>query len=115
MSPTIYIIPNHYKGDTFDEITFTIKEDDVVKDLTGVAINMTFRSGSTTGTAIKVMTIGAGITLSDPANGVFKVDAFLNDWDKGLYYYDTTITFTDATVITYINGTLTVIQDVTNG
>jgi hypothetical protein len=114
MTPATYTIPNHYKGDTFDSITFTIKEDSVAVDLTGVAIKIDFRKGSNTGTLKQSFNIGSGITLVDAVNGVFKLDSFINDYDADVYYYDAQITFASGVIRTYFKGTLTVNQDTAN-
>ena len=63
----------------------------------------------------KEITDGVGITVEDALNGIFKIDAFIIDWTPDLYYYDVEITFLNGVVKTYIQGTLKVIQDITNG
>jgi hypothetical protein len=118
MTPATYNIPSHYKGDTFDAITFTLKEDGVAVDFTGATIKMNFRRDSPTGNIQQSMTIGTGITVSNAVGGVFVLDSFLNDWDAKRYYYDTQVTFpggADGIVRTYFKGYQDVKQDTTNG
>ena len=110
-------IDNQYKGDTYDGVQFTLlnTEDNSPIDLTGVAIKIQFRYDSRIGGIQKEITNGNGITLSDAAGGVFSIDSFLIDWAADFYYYDIQITFPNGVVRTYIQGNITVIQDVTYG
>lgn len=110
-------VDNQYKGDTFDGIQFKIlgTENGSPIDLTGVAIRTQFRYDSRTGGIQKEITDGNGITISDAVNGIFSIDSFLLDWAADLYYFDVEITFPNGTVRTYIQGTIKVIQDITNG
>jgi len=108
----VYKIPSVFKGDTFEDLQFTLSIDGVPEDLTSYAIASKFRRTCKTGEEVKSISIGAGITLVDATAGVFKIDAFNVDWSVATYYYD--IEFTDGTDInTYVEGTLTVKQDVT--
>lgn len=108
-----YIMPEIMKGDTFDDLQFTIKINDVVEDLTGYAIECKFRRNNKRGTVSKTLTVGSGITVTDATNGVFKIDSFDLDWHAGVYFYDIEFTDTNDLINTYICGTLTVVQDVT--
>ncbi|SEH05268.1 hypothetical protein [Candidatus Venteria ishoeyi] len=115
--PKTYNIENHCKGDTFAGIQFTILNttDSTPIDLTGVAIKTQFRKHSKTGKVVKEIETENGITITNAVNGVFKFNAFVIDWSAGVYYYDIEFTFSDGTIVTYLEGTLTIIQDVTNG
>jgi leucyl aminopeptidase (aminopeptidase T) len=113
MTPATYNMPNHYKGDTFEAITFTIKENGVVVDLTGTTIRIDFKKDAINSHEKTSKTLGNGITLTDAVNGAVSIDSFVNNWDVGKYIYDAEITFPDGTINTYFKGTLTVIQDVT--
>ena len=84
-------------------------------DITGATIKIQFRYRSKVGAIKKEITDGVGITVEDALNGIFKIDAFIIDWTPDLYYYDVEITFLNGVVKTYIQGTLKVIQDITNG
>jgi hypothetical protein len=110
------ILDNQYKGDTYDGVQFTLLGTGSVPiDLTGAAIKSQFRHLSKTGRIVKEVTDGAGITVSDAVNGIFQIDSFIIDWAAATYYYDIEITFLSGVVRTYIQGTLTTTQDVTNG
>ena len=113
MTPAIYNIPDHYRGDTFDSITFTIKEDTVAVDLTGASIKMDFRNRSNTGKLQATVSVGSGITIDNAVGGVFTLDSFVNDWNADVYFYDLKVTFSDGLVNTYFKGSLTVNQDTT--
>ena len=118
MTPDFYEIPSHYKGDTFESITFTIKEDGVPVDLTGTTIIMDFRRDSPTGNIQQSMRIGSGLTISNAVGGMFVLDSFLNDWDVRRYHYDTKIIFPngdDVIVRTYFVGYQDINQRSKNG
>jgi len=108
-----YNIPKIIKGDTFNDLQFTLSINSVVVDLTAYTIACKFRKSSKTGKVYKSLTTAAGITLTEAVNGVFQIDAFTCDFDAGTYYYD--IEFTDGAglIDTYIQGQMKVEQDVT--
>tara|TARA_R110001632_G_scaffold985_1_gene3936 strand:+ start:272 stop:625 length:354 start_codon:yes stop_codon:yes gene_type:complete len=116
MTLTTYKINDQYKGDTFNGVTFTLKEgaDKTPINLTGATILSQFRTKGVTGAIQQTLEIGSGITVTDATGGVFRIDSFVLDWNTGTFYYDIQITFTDGSVRTYVKGTLNVIQDVTN-
>ena len=116
MTPTTYKINDQYKGDTFNGVTFTLKEgaDKTPIDLTGVSILSQFRVNEVTGTIQKTLEIGSGITLTNAIGGVFKINPFTLNWNTGTFFYDIQITFPNGDVRTYVKGSLNVIQDVTN-
>ena len=116
MTPTTYKINDQYKGDTFNGVTFTLKEgaDKTPIDLTGATILSQFRTKEVTGAIQQSFSIGSGITVGNATGGVFSFDAFVLDWNTGTFFYDIQITFTDGSVRTYVKGTLNVIQDITN-
>jgi hypothetical protein len=115
MTPATYAIPDHYKGDTFESLTFTIKEDGVAVDLTGATIKIDFRKKTNTGTNQASLTIGSGITVDNAIGGVFTLDSFKNDWEPDVYFYDTEVTLASGIIRTYFKGTLRVNQDITSG
>ena len=110
-----YNIPNIIKGDTFKDLQFTLKINSVVEDLTDYAIACKFRKNAKTGKEIKSLTVGARITITDAVNGIFKIDAFNLDatFTAGTYYYDIEFTDGNGDISTDIQGTFSVIQDVT--
>lgn len=108
-----YNIPDAYKGDTFEDLQFTLLENNVAIDLTGATIKCQFRKEKKTGSLIKTLTDTSGITVTDATGGIFKIDAFTMTWNAGEYFYDIQITDSSGVIFTYLQGTLNVIQDVT--
>jgi hypothetical protein len=110
-------IDNQYKGDTYDGVQFTLlnTEDSSAINLTGVAIKIQFRYDSKIGGIQKEITNGNGVTISNAVAGIFSIDSFLIDWSPDIYYFDIQMTFPNGVVRTYIQGTIKVIQDITNG
>ena len=103
------------KNDTFSSVKFTIQDGNAVAiDLTGVAIAIKFRYRCKTGSVVKTLSIGSGITLTTPLSGIFHIDEYTPIvMEVGKYYYDVEITFTDGTIKTYVWGTFNVLQDIT--
>lgn len=101
------------RGDTFDGVEFTLSKNGSPIDLTGAAIKADFKLGSKVGTPSITLTSGAGITIVNAAEGVFKIDPFLVAIKAGKYYSDIQITIGEV-VKTYLTIEFTVEQDVTN-
>lgn len=113
--PTTYNFPDHYKGDTFNGMQFTLKDtvsEDAI-DLTDVLIYIQFRRGSKIGQIVKDLSIGQGITLTDAINGIFRIDPFINNWAVSIYFYDVQMKFANEVIRTYVTGTQNLVQDVT--
>lgn len=127
-APAIYRMLDHYKGDTFDGVRFSLfnKSDESPIDLTNTNIKIQFRKDKIDGTLMKEVTIGYGITLitseqvyNDETleydtvtyNNVLQIDPFLLDWEQRTYYYDVEVTFSNGVVKTYIKGTQAILQD----
>ncbi len=108
-----YNLPDGYKNDTYKPVQFTLKINGVAEDLTGYAIRAMFRLETKTGTIVKDISVGSGITITDAVNGVFRIDSFNVDFDAADYYYDIEMTAPNTEVETYVCGQLKVIQDVT--
>lgn len=108
-----YDFKNHKKGDTFEGVAFTVTKNGSALDLTGASIRMQLREKSETGTLGATYTDGDGITITDPTNGVFTFDKQIIDIRAQKYYYDIEITLASGDVKSYIYGTWTITQDVT--
>jgi hypothetical protein len=101
------------RGDTYKGVQFTVYANAAPMNLSAAAIRMYIRKASKQGTITKKLAVGTGINITNGAGGQFQIDAFLVDFDAGMYYYD--IEFTISSVIsTYIEGKFEVLQDVTN-
>ncbi len=104
------------KNDTFRSVQFIFEQNDLPIDLTGVGIRIQFRYRCKTGKVVKDISNGSGVTITDAINGTFEIDQFTPiDWEVGSYYYDVQITFTDGSIKTYVQGSVKILQDTTNG
>jgi hypothetical protein len=106
----------HKKGDTFDEVTFQVKINNIVVDLTGATIKMQLRKNFSDVTpALSLTSAGsAGITLSNATNGEFKINKQIIDIEVYNYVYDIQITFSDGTVkSSWIYGSFNITNEVT--
>jgi len=113
----VYNMPDHYKGDTFNEISFTINKNVsgtvTPVDLTGATIKIHFRKDPKDNVFEQMSTIDSTINIFDPTNGKFKIVKHVVDYEACKYYYDIQITYQNGDVQTPIRGNLKVIQDVT--
>lgn len=112
-TPVKYNFPKHYKGDTLDQINFTIQEDGTPVDLTGVQILTQFKVKAKDNTSVLQLSTASGLTLTDAANGIYSIDPFILDIKTGTYIYDAQFTFIDGRVKTYHCGNLPIVQDIT--
>ena len=114
MVPATYNFPNLYEGDTHDGLSITVETTSggtsSPVDLTNVAIAMQVRNNA--GALALDLSVGSGITKTDAANGVFRVDAFTAP-AAGVYAYDIEFTYADGTVKTYMGGAMAVKAGVT--
>jgi hypothetical protein len=109
-------LEDRVKNDTFSSVEFEYLDgnDDPI-DLTDCTIRAQFRFRSKTGAVVKDIVTGTGITLTDPTNGIFKIDEFTPvDWEVDSYYYDVQVTFPSGKIKTYVWGIVKIIQDVTD-
>jgi hypothetical protein len=106
---------SHCKGDTFDQVNFELKVNGIAKNLTGATIRMQLRkSADEATTALSLTSVAnAGITITSPLNGLFRINTQIIDIPVFDYEYDVEITFSDATVKTYISGYFTITQEIT--
>jgi hypothetical protein len=106
---------SHCKGDTFDQVNFELKVNNVAKNLTGATIRMQLRKTADDATIVLSLTsVGnAGITITSPTTGLFKINSQVINIPVSDYVYDIEITFSDGTVKTYISGYFTITQEIT--
>ena len=109
-------LKDRIKNDTFSSVQFTFQDNlGAAIDLTGATIQIQFRFRSKTGSIVKDVAIGSGITVAAPATGVIVLDEFTPvDWAVDTYYYDVQITFATGVIRTYVQGTVKVLQDTTD-
>lgn len=98
-----------WNGTTYDTVTGGLPI-----DLTGCSIVMQVRRPSLLDVML-TLSVGAGLTITDAINGVFRIDSQIIDIPVYVYKYDIQITFPNGIVKTYISGTATITEDVTNG
>ena len=106
--------PNIKTGDTFETVQFQVKKSDLsAPDATLSSCRMMFRQGSKTGTVVKSISNGSGMTISDATNWIVTITKFDIDWDVDKYYYDFETTDSNSVIDTPIDGIMEVKQDVT--
>ncbi len=109
----IYNLKKQRSGDTFKGVTIQIKVNNVAKNLTNTEIKIDFKYNYKRGRLVKSLSVNSGITVLDAAEGRFRIDPFVVDFEEGIYYYD--VQFTDGSVVnTYVGGTWEIEQDVTD-
>lgn len=116
MIPACYDFPTQYSGDTFNAVQITATRTDIndvttAIDLTNVDIRAHFKK-KVSGTPDKEISVGSGITKTDAENGVFEIDTFIN-LAGGVYLYDLEFTYASGVIQTYLKGTYTVTEDIT--
>jgi hypothetical protein len=106
---------SHIKADTFDQVNFELKVNTVAKNLTGAIIRMQLRTNAdNTNIALSLTSVAsAGITITSAVNGLFKINTQIIDIPVYDYEYDIEITFSDATVKTYVSGIFSITQEIT--
>jgi hypothetical protein len=106
-----YNFPNHITGDTYRGAVITLSDADGNPiDIEDAAVAMRFRLGSKSGTEYHDFEI----SITNGAAGQITIPAQLVDWEAGVWYYDMEVTTYEDQVTTYMEGTMKVIQSVTN-
>lgn len=105
----------HTKGDTFNQVVFEVKRNDVAIDLTGATIKMQLRKNySDTSAALSLTSVSnSGITITNASNGNFKINQQIIDIEVFNYVYDIQFTLASGEVKTYIKGGFNVVPEVT--
>jgi hypothetical protein len=102
------------RGDTFAEVPFQINVNTVPLNLAGALIRMQLRTDYG-GIVYQEFTSinNEGITITNAANGEFKINETIINLDSRAYKYDIEITLSNGEVNTWISGVFSVINDVT--
>lgn len=102
------------KGDTFEQVNFEVKINDVAVDLTDAVIRMQLRKqyGGVVGLSLTSVD-DAGITIDDALNGLFSINRQVINIEPFNYLYDIEIEFADGTIKTWISGNFKILNDVT--
>jgi hypothetical protein len=102
------------KGDTFDQVTFEVKINDVAVNLTGAVIRMQLRKEYGGVVALSLTSVAnAGITITNAASGLFKINKQIINVAPYNYIYDIEIDFDNGDVKTWISGNFLILADVT--
>jgi hypothetical protein len=95
-----YTFPTHKSGDTFLGVTFTMKDEHAAAiNIAGATIIL-----QTSSPNVQTLSVGNGITITNGAGGVFKIDEQVISWGAGNYEYEINFTFTSGRKRTYITG-----------
>jgi len=104
----------HIKGDTFEEVNFQMLVNSLSLNLTGCTLRMQLRKEYGGIVYLSLTSIAnAGITITTPASGLFKINKQIINIDAGNYIYDIELDKADGTVKTYISGNFLITNDVT--
>jgi hypothetical protein len=102
------------RGDTFAEVPFQINVNTVPLNLAGALIRMQLRTDYGGQVYLELTSVdNDGITITNPANGEFKINQTIIDLEAKSYKYDIEITLSNGEVNTWIQGTFNVVNDVT--
>jgi hypothetical protein len=102
-------------NNTYNGIQFTIKKNGIPINLTGANIIIQVKSSFVSTNIEKEFSVGSGITITNPTQGMYQIDAQVITMHPGVYVYDTLFIFADDIQKTYEGGVFTVKPVVTNG
>ena len=104
----------HIKGDTFEAVNFQMLVNSVALNLTGCTLRMQLRKeyGGVIFLALTSVA-SAGITITNAATGLFRINKQIINIDAYNYIYDIELIKSDGTVKTYISGNFLITNDVT--
>lgn len=104
----------HKKGTTFYPWTLQIIVDNVEENLEGAVIEMQLRKEAGQPIALNLTSVGnAGITITDPTNGIFQINKQIIDIPARVYQYDIKITLASGEVNTLVYGKFNVVNVIT--
>lgn len=104
----------HIKGDTFEAVNFQMLINTVALNLTGCTLRMQLRKEYGGIVYLSLTSVAsAGITITTPANGLFKINRQIINLDSANYIYDIELIKADGTIKTYISGNFSITNDVT--
>lgn len=102
------------KGDTFNEVNFEVKINDVAVDLTDAIIRMQLRKEYGGVVALSLTSVAnAGITITDSEAGLFKINKQVIDVSPYNYLFDIEIHFDNGDIKTWVSGNFLILADVT--
>ena len=102
------------RGDTFEEVPFQINVNAVPLNLAGAVIRMQLRTDYVGDVYLELTSVdSSGITITNAANGAFKINKTIIELESFSYKYDIQITLSNGEVKTWIEGIFNVLNDVT--
>lgn len=98
-----------YQGDDKEIFVTTYDENDVILDITNCTLNWVVYRRYPENIVLTKIT-GSGITITDPTNGIFRVDFDPNDTLSllGEYNHECELTDTNLNISTLLVGTMNV-------
>jgi len=104
----------HIKGDTFESVNFAMILNSVVLNLTGCTLRMQLRKEYGGVIFLSLTSVAsAGITITNAAGGLFRINRQIINIDAANYIYDIELIKADGTVKTYVSGSFSITNDVT--
>jgi hypothetical protein len=104
----------HKRGDTFKAVNFQYKLNGTPIDLTAATVRMQLRKECGGLIALNLTSIANdGITITNAASGMFKINKQIINIAEYDYLYDIQITFANNTVESYLDGVFTITCDIT--
>lgn len=102
-----------YAGDSFKvTLTFTDTNNQPI-DLSTATLKMQVKRNLGIPNPALTLTSSDGITISGGSHNILSINKVIN-LKGAVYFYDLQSTATDGTIITYLRGKFTVVQDVTD-
>lgn len=102
------------KGDTFEAVSFELLLNNLPYSLVDAIVRMQLRKEYGGIPALSLTSVAsAGITITNAASGLFKINEQIIDICPFNYIYDIEIEFGDGTVKTYVSGNFLIKNDVT--
>jgi len=103
----------HYRGDTFEQIPMVYNLNGNPVNLTNAIIRMQLKKENDGVAYLDLTSVGnAGITITNPIGGAFKINEQDIDIQAGNYVYDIEFNI-GGTIETLIKGEFTITNDVT--
>jgi hypothetical protein len=104
----------HIKGDTFEAVNFQMLVNSVALNLTGCTLRMQLRKEYGGVIFLSLTSVAsAGITITNAASGLFKINRQIINLYSANYIYDIELDKADGSVKTYISGNFSITNDVT--
>lgn len=104
----------HIKGDSFEAVNFAMLVNSGALNLTGCTLRMQLRKEYGGIVYLSLTSVAsAGITITNAAGGLFRINKQIINIDAANYIYDIELIKADGTVKTYISGNFYVTNDVT--